>query len=409
MSRFAFTDGCLTFSSLFIIILLEYSVILCIKVARRALLRVNEYRGFIMGSLKAILNKSRKLLFLLLFFSLAAASFSAATFSPNGGNYTYTVGSTVNINISVDGEGELVLVGRTGFLPANLNHSPGVGGIIRAESEEEDPPPGTINISGVISEWARNSTIQFSVQDEEEDDEGDPIVVNSGSYNFTIVLEITTTFLPDATAGEPYSEVLSARGGGDTRTWSLVSGALPPGMSLSDDGFITGAPVTSGTSTFTVQVTDGSQTDQQPFSIAVSPPAIQSLSRYGKICYVKDVVRDDGNGEVVSTGDLYVKDLRTNEERQITNFAGTYPDGALLNPQFTPEGTHLLFTYSTDPGTGDFGVYLVSTGSVLTHPDQEKLAYLESGSKKFAALSPDYSETSGLIAVSYTHLTLPTN
>ena len=49
---------------------------------------------------------------------------------------------------------------------------------------------------------------------------------------------------------------LSATGGTGAYTWSLASGSLPPGLSLSAQGLITGTPTTLGNYPFTVQVTD---------------------------------------------------------------------------------------------------------------------------------------------------------
>src|SRR6185503_11122616 len=57
-------------------------------------------------------------------------------------------------------------------------------------------------------------------------------------------LDITTTQLPVALIGEPYTATLTATGVGAV-TWSIVSGALPPGLSLSGNaisGTATGAP-----------------------------------------------------------------------------------------------------------------------------------------------------------------------
>ncbi len=41
-------------------------------------------------------------------------------------------------------------------------------------------------------------------------------------------------------------------------TWSITSGSLPVGLTLTSTGTITGTPTTSGTQTFTVKVTDSS-------------------------------------------------------------------------------------------------------------------------------------------------------
>jgi hypothetical protein len=46
-------------------------------------------------------------------------------------------------------------------------------------------------------------------------------------------LVITTTSLPAATVGQPYSASLGASGGWPPVTWQMVSGSLPPGLTLS--------------------------------------------------------------------------------------------------------------------------------------------------------------------------------
>ncbi len=54
-------------------------------------------------------------------------------------------------------------------------------------------------------------------------------------------------------------------------TWSVSSGSLPAGISLSADGTLSGTPTATGTSSFTVKVTDAnSQTATQATSITIS-------------------------------------------------------------------------------------------------------------------------------------------
>jgi hypothetical protein len=92
---------------------------------------------------------------------------------------------------------------------------------------------------------------------------------------------ITTTSLPDATLGQAYSQSVTATNGTPPYSWSVVSGSLPPGLTLSTTGTpsttISGTPTTLGTYAFTVQVTDsgsGPGTDTQALSITVAdtPP-----------------------------------------------------------------------------------------------------------------------------------------
>ena len=72
--------------------------------------------------------------------------------------------------------------------------------------------------------------------------------------------------------------VTSSGGSGPTPyTWKLVAGSLPSGLSMSNFGVysaqIAGTPRQTGTSTFTLQVTDGAgHTARQAFSFTIDPP-----------------------------------------------------------------------------------------------------------------------------------------
>ena len=68
-----------------------------------------------------------------------------------------------------------------------------------------------------------------------------------------------------------YSDTLTATGGTSPFTWSVSSGALPAGISLSADGNLTGTPTATGTFSFTVKVTDANgQSATEATSISVS-------------------------------------------------------------------------------------------------------------------------------------------
>ncbi len=65
-----------------------------------------------------------------------------------------------------------------------------------------------------------------------------------------VPLVVTTTTLPDATEGLPYSFQLTATGGCPPYHWRIAFGALPPGLVLSDSGLISGTPTVAGTYAF---------------------------------------------------------------------------------------------------------------------------------------------------------------
>jgi len=86
------------------------------------------------------------------------------------------------------------------------------------------------------------------------------------------VLEITTTNLPNGVLDSAYSQQLASTGGDTPVVWTLVGGPLPPGLSLSSGGLLSGTcGSTEATYNFTVRASssDG-QTDDQPLSIEVA-------------------------------------------------------------------------------------------------------------------------------------------
>ncbi|MFL6060064.1 MAG: beta strand repeat-containing protein [Marmoricola sp.] len=84
---------------------------------------------------------------------------------------------------------------------------------------------------------------------------------------------ITTTSLPQADKGVPYTTTLAKTGGAGT--WSIITGSLPVGLSLAPaTGVISGTPSAGGTTSFTVKFTETSsgQAATKGLSIVVTPP-----------------------------------------------------------------------------------------------------------------------------------------
>lgn len=100
----------------------------------------------------------------------------------------------------------------------------------------------------------------------------------SGNATLTVLppgaLMVTTSSLPSAEQGEVYSATLTASGGSSPYTWSLLSGSLPPGLSLSSGGVLSGTPAGTGVWSFTVQVSAGVQTATRGLGLSVTPPVV---------------------------------------------------------------------------------------------------------------------------------------
>jgi hypothetical protein len=89
-------------------------------------------------------------------------------------------------------------------------------------------------------------------------------------------LQIVTTTLPNGAATAPYNQTLQATGGTPTYSWSIASGTLPMGLTLSG-ATISGTPTTSGTYSFTIQATDSGSppaTATQAETITILPAAV---------------------------------------------------------------------------------------------------------------------------------------
>ena len=87
-------------------------------------------------------------------------------------------------------------------------------------------------------------------------------------------LTFTTPALADGFQTGFYFQNLGASGGTQPYTWTLTSGSMPPGLSLSSSGLISGVATGTGSFNFTVRVTDSGASPQsitQPLGIYFAP------------------------------------------------------------------------------------------------------------------------------------------
>ena len=137
----------------------------------------------------------------------------------------------------------------------------------------------TYNAPASVSTNMKVTVQAFSVADTSKSAATDVVVSPAPS--------ITTTTLTAGVVGTAYAATLQASGGAGALTWGLASGSsLPPGLSLSSAGGISGTPTTPGTTTFTAKVTDASHgqpgpataTQQLSLTIAPAPLTIVTTS-----------------------------------------------------------------------------------------------------------------------------------
>lgn len=90
---------------------------------------------------------------------------------------------------------------------------------------------------------------------------------------------IQTESLPGGTVGTAYSQTLAADGTAPI-AWSVTGGSLPEGLTLSNDGTISGTPTAAGTYTFDVEAQNdyGSGTRKLTIEIKAAPTGSVSVS-----------------------------------------------------------------------------------------------------------------------------------
>ena len=111
---------------------------------------------------------------------------------------------------------------------------------------------------------------------------------HTGSRGYTLVVNpptiaVAPASLPAATAGAAYSQNLSASGGTAGYTFAVTAGALPPGMTLSSAGVLSGTPTAGGDFNFSVRARDSSTGTGAPFDATVAytltvAKAVQTLT-----------------------------------------------------------------------------------------------------------------------------------
>jgi hypothetical protein len=244
-------------------------------------------------------------------------------------------------------------------------------------------------------------TSNFTVQVE---DSSDAIVTQALSIviNKPPPLSVATGSLPAGTVNIPYSQTLAASSGVQPYTWSLAGGTLlPAGLTLTSSGVISGTPIATGTTNFTVQVVDSSEPAHQTATANLSITINPGVTNNGRLSgnYAFSVRGSVGNGTqlpIFVAAGSFVADGQGNISSGImdTNntttsllsqaFTGTYSIGqdglGFMNLNLTAGGTRTFalsmtaagnaniieFDDATGGGTRDSGMLLKQTTSAFS-------------------------------------------
>jgi hypothetical protein len=215
-----------------------------------------------------------------------------------------------------------------GALPAGLKLHPATG-IISGTS----PAVGTADFTVTVT------------------DSEAPAATASANESITVdvaPLAVTTVVLPQGTVGTLYSATLAAAGGIPKYTWSITAGALPAGLKLHPaTGLISGTPTGTGTTDFTVTVTD-----------AESPPASASVTESITVPAALEVTTV--SLPAATTGSPYSATLTAAGGTAPYTWsitAGTLPPGLTLDAS-----TGVISGTPSAPGNASFTVEVTDSG-----------------------------------------------
>lgn len=182
-------------------------------------------------------------------------------------------------------------------------------------------------------------------------------------------LSITTTTLPAGTASLPYNASLAASGGVSTRTWSLESGLLPPGITLSASGLLSGTPTMPARANVVVRVTDSSGSDTQTLALNIAP--VSGFESDPDL--ILHYTFDEGSGnrvwDIATGGNNHATDVPGAHWISDGRFGGAYGPSdasATINRFFPANQSDLNFDPSSDAFTISLWVRTTSPGGYNT-------------------------------------------
>ncbi|MFT3809277.1 MAG: putative Ig domain-containing protein [Micropepsaceae bacterium] len=174
------------------------------------------------------------------------------------------------------------------------------------------------------------------------------------AYQITIfdTVAITTTSpLPNAEIGAPYSQQLTASGG-DGGPYTFTGTNVPAGLSLSSTGLLSGTPTEAGPFVFSAQAVDqGGYNGAKVFQLGVAPPTID----------IQPATLNNATVGVAYNQTLAAAGGTAPYQYGVT--AGALPAGVTLNPT-----TGALSGTPTAGGTFNFTVAAVDSSTGVNAP-----------------------------------------
>jgi hypothetical protein len=173
-------------------------------------------------------------------------------------------------------------------------------------------------------------------------------VAYSSSTSNGTALKVSTTSLPNGTKSVAYGKSLAASGGTSPYSWSLSNGSLPPGLTLSSSGAISGTPTVSGSSAFTAAVKDSAGTSASAnlsINVVTAAAPSVSISSPANSSTVSGTISVSG----VASDGLTISSVQLSVDGGVfVNASGTTNWSISLNTNSLSDGAHSLSAKVSD-------------------------------------------------------------
>jgi hypothetical protein len=310
--------------------------------------------------------------------SLGPNSGTVAGTPTTAGNYNFTVKVTDSLgNFGTQAFTLKVLIFLSDSAPPTINTTlpPATAGIAYSNTIQTTggtgmltwsitagalPPGLSLSQLGVVSGTPTTAdNYSFTVQ---VTDSASPANVASQAFTLKVLIfesdsnaPAVTTNLPAGTVGSPYSNTIDEDGGTGTLTWSITAGALPPGLSLSQLGVVSGTPTAPGNYNFTVQVTD-----------SASPPNVATLAFMLSVADAQygDLIVVDGSPLASPLAGTLFRITPTGTSGTIAAISNGSPTGVAVDPA----SGNIYVAADSVGGNGTSRIVKVGPTGTLTDP-----------------------------------------
>ena len=177
-------------------------------------------------------------------------------------------------------------------------------------------------------------------------------------------LAVTTASLPSTSLNVAYpATMLQASGGVPPYSWSILSGTLPPGLTLASNGAISGTATQAGNFPFIVQVSDSENPNMTANKgLVISVGNLTTLNG----SYAFEFNGFNSNGNAVSIAGSFTADGNGNITNGVedVNAIGASPQNQSFTGSYTVSGTNQgRLTFSSLPGSPIYSFSINDAGS----------------------------------------------